>query len=251
MKNIIKVKFFLYFFNKYKFFLFIKSLKYYIKTFNFKFRRQFLLYWIRFYKYSLTRFLVNIEYCLVKYFNYIKKQYNSFNSLINIKKTKENIYIFFCFFYNQYKDVFLTNYKIAPLISASKLLKFNYIEKNNFSLFFFKIIKKNIILIYLKNLKKLKILFKIKFLIFLKNYIFLILLQYLISWFNYYILTLKGFNIYRSMIVDYFKCKYTKTENLFFGLNIINSYKWNSLSFLSFNYFFFNNMVIKKKWWNW
>ena len=248
MKNIIKIKFFHIIFNTNKYQMFSTLVKYLIKIFNFRIKKQFVYYWSRFYKYSLKKLITNVEVELIKYIRIIFKQYNLFYSLINLKGTKKKIFFFFYFFFNRYKNKFLKMRKVFKyFFNVNKLLKSNFFKKISFNLFFIK--KKNLMLSlysYKSNLKKIKFLTKIKALIFIKNFIFLFLLQTFILWFNYYYLVQFKMSIIRNTDYTYFKFSNINIKNIPLVLILIKTYNWNRLSFLNCNYFFYNNIFFNE-----
>jgi hypothetical protein len=175
----VKIRFSSITFSTYKYTMFSALIKYLINIFNFRKKKEFVYYWIRYYKYCFKKLLANVEVELIKYIRVILKQYNLFNSLISLKEKKKNIFYFFYFFFKRYKYKFLRKCKMFKyFLNVKKLFKSNFFKKNSFSLFFFNKNRLTFSLFscsYKNKIKKIKFLIKIKALIFIKNFIFLIL----------------------------------------------------------------------------
>jgi hypothetical protein len=180
----IKKKILLSFFNKYKKKKYITFLNYFTNLFilNFKLKKEFLIYWLRFYTYILKYLYANYERVLNICVNILNDQYKNFYSLINLNVIKKSkILFFFHFFYDNYKDRFLTKYKVFSYYNNIKnILKKFFYKKNYFNIFFFnlnknkKLNKYNQLFFFSKNI------IKIKLLINLKNLIFIIFLKFML-----------------------------------------------------------------------
>jgi hypothetical protein len=237
----------LFFFNKYKKEKYITLINYFIKIFNLniKNKKAFLFYWLRYYKYVLKCIYVNVEFILKRLINILNNKYNVIFSLINLKKTnkKKNLF-FYYFFSNSHEYKILDKYKTFLFyknLNINKLFNFNFYNKNFYNLFIFNIKKKINKTFFLNIFKKSFILFnfiiKIKILVILKNFFYICIIQFLIFWFNYYIIY-KNFNI---NLIDYKLI----LKFLYRNITFIKNLKWNNVLILKYYYFFFNNIVKK------
>lgn len=242
----IKIKITLFFFNHYKASSFLDLVKYFIEIFNYNIDEAFILYWKRYYIYSLKHLFANIENILKKYLHFLLKQYKAFYSILSLKKLEKNKKLFFfLFFFNENKYKYVRRYKIYLYFNyVNKLLKKNFLKKIDFYLFFFKRKFKKKKFLFLQKLhiklKKLNKFFFFKLLITLKNFIFLIFLQLLIIWFNCYV-WIDNNTFKNNNNIAY----YLLSSSTYIGLEILANIKWNCLSFLKFNYFFYNNIIKK------
>jgi hypothetical protein len=238
------------FLSNYKKIIFISLIKYLIKFFKFEIEKSFVLFWKRLYIYKLKFLLLKIEYIIKKYFDFLLKQYKLFYSIVNFsyqKKRKNRVFFFFSLLNKiigkEYLD-FFNFYKLFEYYKYVKDCLFNckYIKKVNFFLFFFKYkkIKNNYISIFYKKLKLLKVIIKIKILIIIKNLIFLFFLQFFMYWLNNYNFLNKDMELKKP------KENNLNVESIKSGLNIMKKLKWNRLPFFRLNYFFYNNIMIKK-----
>jgi hypothetical protein len=224
-------------------------IKYYIKIFRFRIRKEYVFYWKRFYRYGLKRLLANIEHILIIYIKIFFKQLKYYNYFINLKKVQKDNNKFFFFFYYLFKEKnkwFLNNSIIFKnFFYINNLFKLKFLEKKDFNVFIFNNIKNKYYLFLrkLKNkMKQLNIIIRMKILIFLKNFLFLFFLQLFIIWINNFFL-LKTKKKFFRMNFNIFNIN---KKLVYRGLKYINKSKWNCLSVLNFNYFFYDNIIIKK-----
>ena len=215
----------LFFFNKYKKYLYIMLINFFnqILGLKIKYKNAFVNYWIRFYTYYLKNVFIKIETLITDLFFSFKKEYDNLYYLINLRKNK-NI-------------SFLKYFRL--------LANFSYKKKTYNIIYFFFIRKKYILYRLKKYFNLLKYFENIKFLIFLKYFLYIFILQFFLFWFNSYFLTLKNnfinYIYYNNWISNYcliFKDAY---NNLFFFKKIK---KWNNILILKYIYFFYVNIII-------
>lgn len=229
---------------------FTSLIKYLIKFFKFEIKKAFTLFWERLYIYNIKYLFLKIEYIIRKYFNFLLKQYKLFYSIINfsyINKRKNRVFFFFSLLKKiigkEYLD-FFNFYKLFKYYKYVKDSLFNckYIKKINFFIFFFKYNNKknHYIYIFYKKLKLLKVIMKIKILIIMKNLIYLFFLQFFMYWLNSYS------SLKKDIELKNYKENNLSMEYIKKSLNIIKKLKWNRLPFFRLNYFFYNNIMIKK-----
>ena len=249
IKKKIKLKFPLFFFNKFikkKFFMLIN---YYNNLLNLKieFKNAFINYWSRWYKYNFKRIFIKIEIILKKFIYLLYNNFKDLNLLMNLKKYKKKKLFFFFFFFNGYKYKFLRKNKIYLYYKyLNRLLNINFYKKNIFNLMLFNyksinnIKKNNLVYKLKKQFNILSCFFKIKFLIFFRYFIFIFFMQFLIFWFNYYIINKYILDVCNFFLINYdLIFKYIYTNLVYKKKNI----KLNQFLFLKYIYFFYINFI--------
>lgn len=231
------------FFNKYRKFKLITLIKYFIKFFKFKIKKEFIYFWERYYIYSLKRIYIYIEYILKKFVNYLYKQLQHLYLLLNLKKIKKNKFLFFLtYFFDIKKSNFLNQRKIyTDYKYVNKLLNLKIYKKNIFTLFLFNFnsIKINNRLFFLrKNLNVIKFFLKFKFFLNFKNFFFLKCLQFAIIWFN----LLCFFRNQKKSNYVFSLSNYIIIPDKYIHKDDLKEPKWKPFSLIKNNYFFFNNV---------